>query len=119
MRTQAPIRWLATSRPRLHAACLGAALVLCGALTSRAIANEAVTYLLPAAITQPAFAPWIIAKIFKAYSDRVYGGQPIPGRIDPDRLQALQEFYLRQAFIKRAVPVDELYSNDFVPAPSP
>jgi NitT/TauT family transport system substrate-binding protein len=57
----------------------------------------------------------LIAQIFQAYVERTYKGQAIPGQTDANRLAALQRFYLQQHFIKRAVPVTELYTNDFVP----
>jgi NitT/TauT family transport system substrate-binding protein len=57
----------------------------------------------------------LIAQIFQAYVARTYKGQAIPGQTDANRLAALQRFYLQQHFIKRAVPVTELYTNDFVP----
>src|SRR5665213_1339841 len=94
MRARILVCRLATSQPRLHAnrlraACLAAALVLCATLPSSAIAREAVTYLLPAAITQPAFAPWIIAKQLGYYADAGYdvtfatarGGEDVARRV--------------------------------------
>ena len=41
-------------------------------------------------------------------------GQAQLGAFNPDELRTLQEFYLREGIIRRAVPLDELYTNAFV-----
>jgi len=61
----------------------------------------------------------LLTQVFHAYIDLAYRGQPVPGRIDVARLDALQAFYLQHGFIKKAVPVADLYANTFVPAATP
>ena len=56
-----------------------------------------------------------VAAILQAYIDRVYHGQAVAGETDPARLAALQRFYLQQRLVRREVPVDELFANQFVP----
>jgi hypothetical protein len=34
--------------------------------------------------------------------------------MDPQRLANLQRFYKQQGFIEAELPVDQLYSNDFI-----
>ena len=34
--------------------------------------------------------------------------------MDPQRLSNLQRFYKQQGFIEAELPVDQLYSNDFI-----
>jgi NitT/TauT family transport system substrate-binding protein len=58
----------------------------------------------------------VLEQIFRAYIERTYNGQTVLGRIDSSRLAALQNFYLQQGFIQESAPVEELYSNEFVPA---
>jgi NitT/TauT family transport system substrate-binding protein len=36
------------------------------------------------------------------------------GRFDPARLLKVQQIYIQTGVIQTAVPVDQLYSNDFV-----
>lgn len=53
--------------------------------------------------------------VMKAYSALIYPaaeGQPL-GTFDPARIAAVQKFYVDAGIVQTAVPVDELYSNDF------
>jgi NitT/TauT family transport system substrate-binding protein len=36
------------------------------------------------------------------------------GAMDPQRLSNLQRFYKQQGFIETELPVDQLYSNEFI-----
>jgi len=36
------------------------------------------------------------------------------GKIDPDRLKAVEDFYLEHGIVTTATPIDELYTNQFV-----
>jgi len=56
-----------------------------------------------------------VAAILQAYIERAYRGQAVAGETDPARLAALQRFYLGQRLVRREVPVDELFTNQFVP----
>lgn len=55
-----------------------------------------------------------ITGTFKMYNDYTYGGQKVLGAMDPERLAKLQDFYFKAGFIKKEVPVDDLYTNQFV-----
>lgn len=56
----------------------------------------------------------MLRKIFAMYTKYVYVTQADPGAIDPRRLQAIEKFYVEQGIVARAVPLDELYTNQFV-----
>ena len=50
------------------------------------------------------------------YVAKVYpegANQPL-GTFDPARMETVQKFYVDNGIVKTAVPVAELYSNDFV-----
>ena len=53
-------------------------------------------------------------KILANYTERTYKGQSTLGAMDPQRLAKLQSFYKQQGFIDAELPVDQLYSNDFI-----
>ena len=53
-------------------------------------------------------------KILANYTERTYKGQSTLGAMDPQRLAKLQQFYKSQGFIEAELPVDQLYSNDFI-----
>jgi NitT/TauT family transport system substrate-binding protein len=55
-----------------------------------------------------------VARVFQAYVDRTYKGQQRAGETDAERLEALQRFYLQQRLTRREIPVDELYTNQFI-----
>lgn len=57
-----------------------------------------------------------IEQILRRYVTNVYRTDPPSalGRFDPDRLRAVQTFYLDNKIIERAVPIDDLYTNRFV-----
>jgi NitT/TauT family transport system substrate-binding protein len=57
-----------------------------------------------------------MAAAIRAYAQYVYAGQARIGAFNPDELRTLQEFYLREGIIRRATPLDELYTNQFVAA---
>src|SRR5947209_12563149 len=56
----------------------------------------------------------LIKKILANYAERTYKGQSTIGAMDPQRLANLQRFYKQQGFIEAELPVDQLYSNDFI-----
>jgi NitT/TauT family transport system substrate-binding protein len=51
---------------------------------------------------------------FKLYNTYVYPGQKVLGAMDPDRLAAVQKFYVKEGIVPKEVPVAELYTNQFV-----
>ena len=56
----------------------------------------------------------LMKKILANYTERTYRGQSTLGAMDPQRLAKLQQFYKAQGFIESELPVDQLYSNDFI-----
>ena len=55
-----------------------------------------------------------IERVFRLYKQYVYGGQKILGEMNRDQLVKLQAFYVRQGISQSALPVDDLYTNEFV-----
>jgi NitT/TauT family transport system substrate-binding protein len=55
-----------------------------------------------------------LVSIFKLYGQYVYPGQETLGRVDAERLKAVQDFYLAEGIVQKASPVDDLYTNEFV-----
>jgi NitT/TauT family transport system substrate-binding protein len=56
----------------------------------------------------------LMKKILTNYTERTYKGQSTLGAMDPQRLANLQKFYKQQGFIEAELPVEQLYSNDFI-----
>jgi NitT/TauT family transport system substrate-binding protein len=56
-----------------------------------------------------------IERIIRTYATTVYPTTPpgALGRFDPARLEATQKFYLDNEIVRTAVPIADLYSNDF------
>jgi NitT/TauT family transport system substrate-binding protein len=52
---------------------------------------------------------------FSYYATLVYPGQKRLGEVDAERLAKLQDFYLAKGIIQRKTPVEELYTNQFIP----
>ena len=55
-----------------------------------------------------------MAATFSLYNKYVYPGQSVLGEMDASRLAALQDFYVREGIIRKASPLDALYTNAFV-----
>ncbi|UTL92554.1 ABC transporter substrate-binding protein [Pseudomonas fluorescens] len=55
-----------------------------------------------------------LEKTLRLYVEYVYAGQPVPGRIDPGRLDAVRRFYVSEGIVPRESPLEELYSNQFI-----
>ncbi|RMF36094.1 MAG: ABC transporter substrate-binding protein [Alphaproteobacteria bacterium] len=57
-----------------------------------------------------------IAAVMAAYAEGVYATEPgTPfGAFDPARLKAVQDFYIANGIVREAVPIEDLYTNDFV-----
>ena len=52
--------------------------------------------------------------VFRLYNQYVYPGQETLGAMDADRLASLQDFYVGQGIVREAVPVEDLFTNQFV-----
>jgi NitT/TauT family transport system substrate-binding protein len=55
-----------------------------------------------------------IEAVFKLYNTYVYPGQKFLGAVDPERLAAVQKFYLREGIVPKETPLTALYTNQFV-----
>ncbi|MBI1205228.1 MAG: ABC transporter substrate-binding protein [Rhodopseudomonas sp.] len=51
---------------------------------------------------------------FAYYAKNVYPGQKVIGEVNGERLKKLEAFYIDKGIIHNKVPVDELYTNQFV-----
>ena len=69
-----------------------------------------------AAVPQHAGKEAQIERIVRRYVTDVYRTEPPSalGRFDPERLRTVQEFYVKNQIVQTAVPIDDLYTNDFV-----
>ncbi|MDR5654192.1 ABC transporter substrate-binding protein [Ruixingdingia sedimenti] len=68
-----------------------------------------------AAVPQHAGKEAEVEAILTAYAEKVYPaaeGQPL-GTFDPARIKAVQDFYIQQGIVQTAVPVEDLYTNEF------
>lgn len=57
-----------------------------------------------------------IQKMFEMYNKYVYASQKVPGTMDENRLADLQKFYVANGVVPSAVPLKDLYTNQFVTA---
>lgn len=69
-----------------------------------------------AAVPQHAGKEAEIEAIMRAYAEKVYPEAPNQprGSFDPERIAAVQKFYIDAGIVTTAVPVEDLYTNDFV-----
>jgi NitT/TauT family transport system substrate-binding protein len=69
-----------------------------------------------AAVPQHAGKETEIERILRSYVKNVYATEPASalGTFDPKRIATIQKFYLENQIIQTAVPVADLYTNDFV-----
>lgn len=57
-----------------------------------------------------------IEAVMRAYASLIYPegeNQPL-GAFNPDRIKAVQDFYLESGIVRRPVPIEDLYTNEFV-----
>jgi NitT/TauT family transport system substrate-binding protein len=55
-----------------------------------------------------------LEKVLRLYVEHVYANQQPLGRIDPQRLDKVRQFYVSEGIVSRETPLDELYTNRFV-----
>jgi NitT/TauT family transport system substrate-binding protein len=69
-----------------------------------------------AAVPQHAGKEAEMERILRRYVTQIYDTVPASalGTFDPDRLKAVQKFYLDDQIIQAAVPIDDLYTNEFI-----
>jgi NitT/TauT family transport system substrate-binding protein len=56
-----------------------------------------------------------VERVLRLYNEYVYQGQSTLGYMDPDRMAAVQKFYVNEGIVPKATPLDELYTNQFLP----
>jgi NitT/TauT family transport system substrate-binding protein len=59
--------------------------------------------------------PDSVLPIIEAYAATVYPGQEVLGLADAGRYQTVQSFYLDAGIIRRETPIEDLFTNQFVP----
>ncbi len=57
-----------------------------------------------------------IERILRRYVSDVYQTEPASalGRFDPERMRTVQQFYVENKIVQKAVPIEDLYTNEFV-----
>jgi NitT/TauT family transport system substrate-binding protein len=55
-----------------------------------------------------------VQRVFELYKQYVYGGQSMLGEMNRGQLAKLQAFYVKQGISQAALPVDDLFTNEFV-----
>jgi NitT/TauT family transport system substrate-binding protein len=55
-----------------------------------------------------------IEEVVALYTEFTYKGQKVLGAMDPDRLAAVQRFYVQQGIVPKESPLNDLYTNQFV-----
>jgi NitT/TauT family transport system substrate-binding protein len=55
-----------------------------------------------------------VEAVFKLYNQYVYPGQKVLGAMDPERLAAVQKFYVKEGIVQKETPIADLYTNQFV-----
>ncbi|MGX1096902.1 ABC transporter substrate-binding protein [Amorphus sp. MBR-141] len=57
-----------------------------------------------------------LTEVMKRYTDLVYSVDDMKdlGKFDPERVKAVEDFYLQAGIISTAPPLDDLYTNEFV-----
>lgn len=59
--------------------------------------------------------PDSVLPILEAYAETVYAGQEVLGLADAERYETVQSFYLDAGIIRRETPIEDLFTNQFVP----
>lgn len=55
-----------------------------------------------------------LEKTFKLYVEHVYAQQTVPGRIDPQRLEKVRQFYVSEGIVAKEPKLEDLYTNQFI-----
>jgi len=55
-----------------------------------------------------------VRRVFDLYNRNMYAGQKVLGWIDAERVATVQAYYVREGVASRAVPVQDLFTNQFV-----
>ncbi|WP_226506232.1 ABC transporter substrate-binding protein [Pseudomonas sp. MWU16-30317] len=55
-----------------------------------------------------------LEKTFKLYIEHVYAQQTVLGRIDPQRLEKVRQFYVSEGIVSKEPKLEDLYTNQFI-----
>ena len=55
----------------------------------------------------------MLERAFSLARQHVYAGQKVLGQVDAARMDAVQKFYVEEAVVPKAAPLDELFTNRF------
>jgi NitT/TauT family transport system substrate-binding protein len=55
-----------------------------------------------------------LEKTFKLYVEHVYAQQAVLGRIDPQRLEKVRQFYVSEGIVAKEPKLEDLYTNQFI-----
>jgi len=55
-----------------------------------------------------------IEEVLALYTEYTYKGQKVLGQMDVQRLQQVQDFYVKEGIVPKASPLGDLYTNQFV-----
>lgn len=55
-----------------------------------------------------------LEKTFKLYVQHVYAQQAVLGRIDPQRLEKVRQFYVSEGIVAKEPKLEDLYTNQFI-----
>lgn len=55
-----------------------------------------------------------LEKTFKLYVQHVYAQQAVLGRIDPQRLEKVRQFYVSEGIVTKEPKLEDLYTNQFI-----
>jgi NitT/TauT family transport system substrate-binding protein len=55
-----------------------------------------------------------LEKTFKLYVEHVYAQQTVLGRIDPQRLEKVRQFYVSEGIVSKEPKLEDLYTNQFI-----
>ncbi|OLF51060.1 ABC transporter substrate-binding protein [Pseudomonas chlororaphis] len=58
-----------------------------------------------------------LEKVFKLYVEHVYTNQGVLGRIDPQRLDKVRQFYVSEGIVSQEPKLEDLFTNQFVDNP--
>lgn len=56
-----------------------------------------------------------VEEVFALYNQYVYPDQKVIGVMDPARMTAVQNFYVKEGIVRSAAPLTDLFTNQFLP----
>ena len=55
-----------------------------------------------------------LEQAFKEYIEYTYAGAKVLGAMEPERLSVVQDYYVKSGIVPKAVPLTDLYTNQFI-----